>query len=184
MFFNRTEPAEEEPFPEPEPVPDSEPIDVHQFIDDRRRLAEESVLKVANMIAKEFHGVVEPINTLVDDLGSSTFLLDTRCYRVSTGEIRFYVQTYLFEKCEHDYNGRDYNNMSDYRKSVYRTDKIRLKIVITATTRVFDPVTENFSWKKTKSKEWNFGNTDYDSFHEMFTEKNAYSIREWYSAWW
>jgi hypothetical protein len=178
MFFNRTEPAEEEPFPEPEP------IDVHQFIDNGRRQAEESALRIANMIAEEFYGVVEPINTPVDDLGSSKFILAPRCYRVSTGEMRFYVQTYLFETSDHDYNGIKYDNISDYQKSVYRTDKIRLKIAIAATTRVFDPVTETFSWKKTHSQDWGFKVADPDSFYGVFTEKDAYRIRDWYSAWW
>lgn len=149
MFFNRVEPVDEEVSSTAEP----EPIDVHQFIDNGRRQAEESALRIANMIAEEFYGVVEPINTPVDDLGSSKFILAPRCYRVSTGEMRFYVQTYLFENHDYEYNGINYDNISDYQKSVYRTDEIRLKIVITATTRVFDTVTETFSWKKTHSRD-------------------------------
>lgn len=181
MFFNRIKPAEEETSSDPEPEP---MIDVHQVIDNGRRQAEEFALKVANMIAKEFYGVVEPINTPVDDLGSSTFVLAPRCYRVSTGGMRFYVQTYLFEECDRNYNGINYNKMSDYQKSMYRTDAIRLKILITATTRVFDSATETFSWKKTNSRTWEFEGVDSDSFHGMFTEKDVYSIREWYTVCW
>lgn len=180
MFFNRVEPVDEEVSSAAEP----KPIDVHQFINNGRRQAEESALRIANMIAEEFYGVVEPINTPVDDLGSSKFILAPRCYRVSTGEMRFYVQTCLFETSDHDYNGIKYDNISDYQKSVYRTDKIRLKIAIAATTRVFDPVTETFSWKKTHSRDWGFKVADPDSFYGVFTEKDAYRIRDWYSAWW
>lgn len=178
MFFNRTNPVEEETSPGPEP------INVRQVIDNGRRQAEDCALKVSNMIAEEFYGAVEPIKTPVDDLGSSMFVFAPRYYRVSTGEMRFYVQTYLFEISDHDYNGRNYNNISDYQKSVYRTEAINLKIIITATTRLFDPTTETFSWKKTNSRTWEFKGVDSDSFHRVFTEKDVYNIREWCTAWW
>lgn len=49
MFFNRVEPVDEEVSSAAEP----KPIDVHQFIDNGRRQAEESALRIANMIAEE-----------------------------------------------------------------------------------------------------------------------------------
>ncbi len=59
-----------------------------------------------------------------------------------------------------------------------------LNITIAATTRIFDSVTETFSWKKTHSQDWGFKVADSDSFYEMLTEEDAYRIRDWYSAWW
>lgn len=55
-----------------EPVEDSpkepDPVDVHAFIDEKRRYAEDEALKIANMLAEEYHGVIEPLD-VPNDLG-------------------------------------------------------------------------------------------------------------------
>lgn len=98
-----------------------DPIDVNAFIDEKRRYAEDEALKIANLLAEEYHGVVEPLD-VPNDLGSHMFFSAPRAYRVSTGTMRFSVFSRPRQKTSTIMDS--IAGATEYEKSVSKTKNI------------------------------------------------------------
>ena len=88
MFFSKKKEKTDSESIKEDLLKEPTPIDVRDFIDKQRRSAENTALRLANMLAEEYCGVVEPLS-VPDDLGSQLFFSAPRAYRVSTGTMRF-----------------------------------------------------------------------------------------------
>jgi hypothetical protein len=140
MFFNK---KKEKTVSEEETPKEPDPIDVHAFIDERRRCAESEAVRIANMLAEEYHGVVEPLD-VPDDLGARLFFSAPRAYRVSTGTMRF---TILVKPVQDAPGYLDpITNMTEYEKSVARTKNIGNHVLIYMTELVVDQKTGELEW--------------------------------------
>ena len=124
-----------------------DPIDVHAFIDEKRRYAEDEALKIANMLAEEYHGVVEPLD-VPNDLGSQMFFSAPRAYRVSTGTMRFSVFSRPRQKTSTIMDS--IAGAREYEKSVARTKNIANFIAVHVATLQFDDDTGDLEWKHEK----------------------------------
>lgn len=147
-----------------------EPIDVRAFIDEKRRHAEDEALRVANMLAEEYYGVVEPLD-VPNDLGSTLFFNTARAYRVSTGTMRFTV----FCKPRQDVPSyvAPIIGATEYEKSVARTKDIVNFITIHLAILIIDDKTGELHWKH---------NTYISGRIE--SENDVYKIREqFYPSW-
>lgn len=126
---------------------DPDPIDVHAFIDEKRRYAEDEALKIANMLAEEYHGVIEPLD-VPNDLGSQMFFSAPRAYRVSTGTMRFSVFSRPRQKTSTIMDS--IAGATEYEKSVARTKNIANFIAVHVATLQFDDDTGDLRWKHDK----------------------------------
>ena len=71
MFFSKKKEKTDSEIVTEDSLKEPTPVDVRDFIDKQRRSAENIALRLANMLAEEYCGVVESIN-VPDDLGYST----------------------------------------------------------------------------------------------------------------
>lgn len=170
MFFSKKKEKTDSESVNEDSLKEPTPIDVRDFIDKQRRSAEDTALRLANMLAEEYCGVVEPLS-VPDDLGSQLFFSAPRSYRVSTGTMRFTV----FVKPVQDAPGylEPITNMTEYERSVVRTKDIYNHVSIYLTRLLVDEKTGGLGW----------------SFARMITgrvnsENDVYKIREQiYPSW-
>ena len=176
MFFRRKEvkvnpeEIEEENDTVEEPEEEPEPIDVHAFIDEKRRHAEDEALRVANMLAEEYYGVVEPVD-VPNDLGSTLFFNTPRAYRISTGTMRFTI----FSRPRQDVSPYldPITDATEYEKSVVRTKGITNYITIHLATLDIDDKTGELIWRYDRSIN-----------RYIESENDVYKIREkFYPSW-
>lgn len=146
------------------------PIDVCNFIDKQRRSAEDTALRLANMLAEEYCGVVEPLS-VPDDLGSQLFFNAPRAYRVSTGTMRFTVFVKPIQDAPVYLD--PITNMTEYERSVVRTKDIYNHVSIYLTRLVVD--------EKTGGIGWSYASRINGRVH---SENDVYKIREQiYPSW-
>lgn len=123
---------------------DPDLIDVHAFIDEKRRRAEDEALRIANLLAEEYHGVVETLD-VPDDQGAVLFFSSPRAYRVSTGTMRFSV--FVRPKQKISSIADSITSKTEYKKSVARTKNIENYMAIHVATLQFDDDTGELKWE-------------------------------------
>lgn len=170
MFFSKKKEKTDSESVNEDSLKEPTPIDVRDFIDKQRRSAEDTALRLANMLAEEYCGVVEPLS-VPDDLGSQLFFNAPRSYRVSTGTMRFTVFVKPIQDAPVYLD--PITSMTEYERSVVRTKDIYNLVSIYLTRLVVDEKTGEIQWKYTKKIT---GRVD--------SENDVYKIREQiYPSW-
>ena len=176
VFFRREEmkvnpeDVEEENDTVEEPEEEPEPIDVRAFIDEKRRHAEDEALRVANMLAEEYYGVLESVD-VPDDLGSTLFFNAPRVYRVSTGSMRFTIFSRPRQNVPSHVDS--ITDATEYEKSVARTKDLSNCITIHVAALGIDNDTGEIQW-------------NYETLINRYikSENDIYKIREqFYPTW-
>ena len=147
MFFSKKKEKTDSEIVTEDSSKEPTPVDVRDFIDKQRRSAENIASRLANMLAEEYCGVVEPLS-IPDDLGSQLFFSAPRAYRVSTGTMRFSVFSRPRQKTSTIMDS--IAGATEYEKSVSRTKNIANFIAVHVATLQFDDDTGDLMWKHEK----------------------------------
>lgn len=147
------------------------PKDRWALAERKRREASERALKVANMLADRFSGVVEPVETPLDPGETPINARMPRTYRVNTGNTRIYVHTEvrgLWDlRCpEEVYNGMPYEKIREME------DKLAsVKVLVTFMYRYFKASDESFYWDSEYRVSWDDTCQDEDEINKIENDR-------------
>lgn len=136
-----------------------------------RREASERALKVANMLADRFVGVVEPIETPLEPGETPINAGMPRTYRVNTGNTRIYVHTEVRGLYDLRCPEKVYNSVSDDKKRDLEDRLTKVTILITFMYRRFKPSDESFYWDSEYRISWDDTCQDEDEINEIENQR-------------
>lgn len=147
------------------------PKDRWALAEHKRREASERALKVANMLADRFSGVVEPIETPLE-LGETPINAGMpRTYRVNTGNTRIYVHTEVRGLYDLRCPEEVYNSVSDEEMRDMEDRLAKVTILITFMYRRFKPSDESFYWDSEYRMSWDDTCQDEDEINEIESQR-------------
>ena len=137
----------------------------------KRREASDRALKVANMLADRFSGVVEPVETPLDPGETPINAGMPRTYRVNTGNTRIYVHTEVRGLYDLHCPEEAYNSVSDEEKHDMEDKLASVKIRVTFMYRYFRPSDESFHWDSEYRTSWDGTCQDEDEINEIASKR-------------
>ena len=147
------------------------PKDRWALAEHKRREASERALKVANMLADRFSGVVEPIETLLDPGETPINAGMPRTYRVNTGNTRIYVHTEVRGLYDLRCPEEVYNSVSDEEMRDMEDRLAKVTILIAFMYRRFKPSDESFYWDSEYRMSWDDTCQDEDEINEIENQR-------------
>lgn len=147
------------------------PKDRWALAERKRREASERALKVANMLADRFSGVVEPVETPLDPGETPINAGMPRTYRVNTGNTRIYVHTEVRGLWDLHCPEEAYNSVSDEEKHDMEDKLASVKIRVTFMYRYFRPSDESFHWDSEYRMSWDGTCQDEDEINEIASKR-------------
>lgn len=147
------------------------PKDRWALAERKRREASERALKVANMLADRFSGVVEPVETPLEPGETPINAGMPRTYRVNTGNTRIYVHTEVRGLYDLHCPEEAYNSMSDEEKHDMEDKLASVKIRVTFMYRYFRPSDESFHWDSEYRTSWDGTCQDEDEINEIASKR-------------
>lgn len=125
-----------------------------------RREASECALKVANMLADRFAGVVEPVESPLEPGETPINAGMPRTYRVNTRNTRIYVHTEARGLYDIKQPKDVYNSASDEEMRCMEDSLTKVKVIVHFVYRYFKSSDESFYWEHDYMRSW--FNTDQD----------------------
>ena len=147
------------------------PKDRWALAEHKRREASERALKVANMLADRFSGVVEPIETPLDPGETPINAGMPRTYRVNTGNTRIYVHTEVRGLYDLRCPEEVYNSVSDEEMRDMEDRLAKVTILIAFMYRRFKPSDESFYWDSEYRMSWDDTCQDEDEINEIENQR-------------
>lgn len=147
------------------------PKDRWALAERKRREASERALKVANMLADRFSGVVEPVETPLDPGETPINAGMPRTYRVNTGNTRIYVHTEVRGLYDLHCPEKVYNSVSDDKKRDLEDRLAKVTILIAFIYRRFKPSDESFYWDSEYRMSWDDTCQDEDEINEIENQR-------------
>lgn len=147
------------------------PKDRWALAEHKRREASERALKVANMLADRFSGVVEPIETPLDPGETPINAGMPRTYRVNTGNTRIYVHTEVRGLYDLRRPEEVYNSVSDEEMRDMEDRLAKVTILIAFMYRRFKPSDESFYWDSEYKMSWDDTCQDEDEINEIENQR-------------
>lgn len=147
------------------------PKDRWALAEHKRREASERALKVANMLADRFSGVVEPIETPLDPGETPINAGMPRTYRVNTGNTRIYVHTEVRGLYDLRRPEEVYNSVSDEEMRDMEDRLAKVTILIAFMYRRFKPSDESFYWDSEYRMSWDDTCQDEDEINEIENQR-------------
>lgn len=130
------------------------PKDRWALAERKRREASERALKVANMLADRFSGVVEPVETPLDPGETPINAGMPRTYRVNTGNTRIYVHTEVRGLYDIKQPKDVYSNASDEEMRRMEDSLTQVKVIVHFVYRCFKSSDESFHWEHDYMRSW------------------------------
>ena len=147
------------------------PKDRWALAEHKRREASERALKVANMLADRFSGVMEPIETPLDPGETPINAGMPRTYRVNTGNTRIYVHTEVRGLYDLRCPEEVYNSVSDEEMRDMEDRLAKVTILIAFMYRRFKPSDESFYWDSEYRMSWDDTCQDEDEINEIENQR-------------
>lgn len=138
-----------------------------------RREASERALKVANMLADRFSGVVEPVEVPLDPGETPINAGMPRTYRVNTGNTRIYVHTEARGLCDYSCPEVVYNSASDEEIRDMEDGLTKVEVIVSFVYRYFKPSDESFYWEHECTRSWSNEDQDEDEVNEIESKRLA-----------
>lgn len=147
------------------------PKDMWALAERKRREASERALKVANMLADRFSGVVEPVESPLDPGETPVNAGMPRTYRVNTGNTRIYVHTEVRGVKNLMRLEDDYNNASDEEIRDMEDDMTEVRVLVSFVYRYFKSSDESFYWDHECTRSWSDEDQDEDEVNEIESKR-------------
>lgn len=147
------------------------PKDRWALAERKRREASERALKVANMLADRFSGVVEPVETPLEPGEMPINAGMPRTYRVNTGNTRIYVHTEARGLWDLHCPEEVYNSVSDEEIREMEDKLASVKVLVTFMYRYFKASDESFYWDSEYRASWDDTCQDEDEINKIVNDR-------------